>query len=78
MARIKKTAIQTEKGKKGLEPDKKNLASQKISRKSAPVTTGVKEDKKKKRSKIGQNALREIKKYQRSTELLIQRAPFQR
>ena len=63
---------------KGLEPAKKNLASQKISRKSAPVTTGVKAEPKKRRSRPGQAALREIKKYQKSTDLLIQRAPLQR
>jgi histone H3/H4 len=33
---------------------------------------------KKRRSRPGQAALREIKKFQKSTELLIQRAPFQR
>ena len=64
--------------KKKLEPIKKNLASQKISRKSAPVTTGVKPERKKRRSRPGQAALREIKKYQKSTENLISRAPFQR
>ncbi len=63
---------------KVLEPAKKNLASQKISRKSAPVTTGVKADQKKRRSRPGQTALREIKKYQKSTDLLISRAPLQR
>lgn len=53
---------------------KKKLSSQKIGRKSAPVTTGVR----KYRFKPGTVALREIKRYQKSTELLIQRAPFQR
>lgn len=33
---------------------------------------------KKRRSRPGQAALREIKKFQKSTELLIQKAPFQR
>ena len=55
-------------------PSKKNLHSQKIARKSAPVTTGVK----KYRFKPGTVALREIKKYQKSTDLIIQKAPFQR
>lgn len=65
---------------KGLEPAKKNLASQKIARKSAPVTTGVKPDveKKKRRARPGKAALREIKKYQKSADFLIQRAPLQR
>lgn len=53
---------------------KKNLHVQKVERKSAPVSTGVR----KYRFKAGTVALREIKKYQRSTELLIQKAPFQR
>lgn len=77
MPRSKANAKPSEKTK-GLEPAKKNLASQKISRKSAPVTTGVKAEKKKRRSRPGQAALREIKKYQKSTDLLIQRAPLQR
>ncbi len=55
-------------------PSKKNLQSQKIARKTAPVTTGVR----KHRFKPGTIALREIKRYQRSTDLLIQKAPFQR
>lgn len=55
-------------------PSKKNLHSQKIARKTAPVTTGVK----KRRFRPGTVALREIKRYQRSTDLLIQKAPFQR
>lgn len=77
MPRSKANAKQSEKGK-GLEPAKKNLASQKISRKSAPVTTGVKDPVQKRRSRPGKAALREIKKFQKSTDLLIQRAPFQR
>jgi histone H3 len=42
---------------------KKNLLSQKIARKTAPVTTGVK----KRRFKPGTVAMREIKRYQKST-----------
>jgi len=42
MPRSKATAKPSGKGKV-MEPAKKNLASQKISRKSAPVTTGVKD-----------------------------------
>lgn len=53
---------------------KKKLTSQKISRKSAPVETGVK----KKRFRPGTKAMRQIKKYQKTTNLLIQKAPFQR
>ncbi len=55
-------------------PSKKNLHSQKIARKTAPVSTGVK----KYRFRPGTVALREIKRYQKSTDLLIQKAPFQR
>jgi histone H3 len=55
-------------------PSKKEIHSQKVARKTAPVTTGVK----KRRFRPGTVALREIKKYQKSTDLLIQRAPFQR
>lgn len=54
---------------------KKNLHSQKVERKSAPVSTGVKRPF---RFKPGTVALREIKRYQKSTDLIIQRAPFQR
>ena len=54
---------------------KKSLISQKISRKTAPVTTGVKKNYKR-RAKPGQAALREIKAYQKTTHMLIQRAPF--
>ena len=53
---------------------KKSLHVQKVERKSAPVSTGVK----KYRYRPGTVALREIKRYQKSTELLIQKAPFQR
>lgn len=52
---------------------KSKLHVQKMERKAAPSSIGVK-----RRFKPGRAALREIKRYQRSTELLIQRAPFQR
>ncbi|WZZ52964.1 hypothetical protein YC2023_053071 [Brassica napus] len=45
------------------------------SRKSAPATGGVK---KPHRFRPGTVALREIRKYQKSTELLIRKLPFQR
>ena len=63
---------------KKTESPKKNLASRKITRKSAPVTTGKTKIVKTKRMRPGQAALREIKKYQQSTDLLIRRAPLQR
>ena len=53
---------------------KKKLTTQKIARKSAPVEGGVK----KRRFKPGKVAMREIKRYQKSTDLLMQKAPFQR
>jgi histone H3 len=60
--------------KSSAKPDAKSkLHAQKVERKTAPSSTGVK-----RRFKPGQAALKEIKRYQRSTELLIQRAPFQR
>ncbi|KAI3905316.1 hypothetical protein MKX01_040007, partial [Papaver californicum] len=47
----------------------------KAARKSAPATGGVK---KPHRFRPGTVALREIRKYQKSTELLIHKLPFQR
>merc|ERR1712099_13793 len=46
-----------------------------VSRRSTPTTGGVK---KPHRYRPGTVALREIRKYQKSTELLIRRLPFQR
>ncbi len=69
MPRSKAIAKKTEKP-----TSKKNLLSQKVARKTAPVTTGVK----KRRWRPGTVALREIKKYQKSTALLVQKAVFQR
>ena len=48
---------------------------QQAARKSAPATGGVK---KPHRYRPGTVALREIRKYQKSTELLIRKLPFQR
>jgi hypothetical protein len=42
MARIKKDQKLSSSKGKALEPAKKNMAAQKIARKSAPVTSGVK------------------------------------
>ncbi|KAK3506234.1 hypothetical protein QTP70_017623, partial [Hemibagrus guttatus] len=53
---------------------KKQLAT-KAARKSAPATGGVK---KPHRYRPGTVALREIRRYQKSTELLIRKLPFQR
>ena len=71
MARTKQTARKSTAQK----VPRKQLAAQKIARKSAPLTAGVK---KPHRFKPGTVALREIRKFQKSTELLIRKLPFQR
>ncbi|KAF7891091.1 uncharacterized protein EAF02_001416 [Botrytis sinoallii] len=68
MARTKQTARKSTGGK----APRKQLAS-KAARKSAPSTGGVK-----KPHRPGTVALREIRRYQKSTELLIRKLPFQR
>ena len=71
MARTKQTARKSTGGK----APRQQLAS-KAARKSAPSKiSGVK---KPYRFRPGTVALREIKKYQKSTELLIRKLPFQR
>uniref|UniRef100_A0A4W2HPP0 Histone H2A n=1 Tax=Bos indicus x Bos taurus TaxID=30522 RepID=A0A4W2HPP0_BOBOX len=54
---------------------KKTESHHKAARKSAPATGGVK---KPHRYRPGTVALREIRRYQKSTELLIRKLPFQR
>ena len=70
MARTKQTARKSTGGK----APRKALAT-KAARKSAPATGGVK---KPHRFRPGTVALREILKYQKSTELLLRSLPFQR
>ncbi|KAL9459760.1 hypothetical protein AB3S75_003040 [Citrus x aurantiifolia] len=70
MARTKQTASKSTGGK----VSRKQLATM-AARKSAPATEGVK---KLYCFRLGTVALREIKKYQKSTELLIRKLPFQR
>ncbi|QWU88410.1 hypothetical protein CA3LBN_002718 [Candidozyma haemuli] len=70
MARTKQTARKSTGGK----APRKQLAS-KAARKSAPSTGGVK---KPHRYKPGTVALREIRRFQKSTDLLIRKLPFQR
>ncbi|KAH9317425.1 hypothetical protein KI387_019194 [Taxus chinensis] len=70
MARTKQTARKSTGGK----APRKQLAT-KAARKSAPATGGVK---KPHRFRPGTVALREIRKYQKSTKLLIRKLPFQR
>jgi histone H3 len=70
MARTKQTARKSTGGK----APRKQLAS-KAARKSTPATGGIK---KPHRYRPGTVALREIRKFQKSTELLIRKLPFQR
>ena len=56
-------------------PAVKRVCEARIARKSAPATGGVK---KPHRYRPGTVALREIRRYQKSTELLIRKLPFQR
>ena len=71
MARTKQTARKTPAGGKIA---RKQLAT-KAARKTAPRTGGVKRPH---RYRPGTVALREIRKYQKSTDLLIRKLPFQR
>ena len=70
MARTKQTARK----QTGAKAPRKQIGS-KAARKSAPISGGVK---KPHRYKPGTVALREIRKFQKSTELLIRKLPFQR
>ena len=70
MARTKQTARKSTGGK----APRKQLAT-KASRKTAPHTGGVK---KPHRYRPGTVALREIRRYQKSTDLLLRKLPFQR
>eukprot|EP01139_Manchomonas_bermudensis_P000137 Amastigsp_a131_6053.p2 type:complete len:138 gc:universal Amastigsp_a131_6053:472-59(-) len=71
MARTKQTARKSTGGK----APRKSLAT-KAARKTAPPPTGG--VKKPHRYRPGTVALREIRRYQKSTELLIRKLPFQR
>lgn len=70
MARTKQTARKSTGGK----APRKQLAT-KAARKTAPTVGGVK---KPHRWRPGTAALREIRKYQKTTDLLIRKLPFQR
>jgi len=70
MARTKQTARKSTGGK----VPRKQIAA-KAARKTAPVAGGAK---KPHRFRPGTVALREIRKYQKSTDLLIRKLPFQR
>lgn len=70
MARTKQTARKSTGGK----APRKHLAT-KAARKTGPATGGVR---KPHRYRPGTVALREIRRYQKSTDLLIRKRPFQR
>ena len=70
MARTKQTARRSVGGK----APRRNLAT-KAARKNAPCTGGVK---RKHRYRPGTVALREIRRFQKGTEMLIRKLPFQR
>jgi histone H3/H4 len=70
MARFKQTARKMMGGK----APRRALAAKKKARKSAPAA----ESRKPFRYRPGTLALREIRKYQKSTELLLRKSPFQR
>jgi histone H3 len=70
MARTKMTAV-----KAGYRPLLRKQLQTKVARRSAPTSGGVK---KPHRYRPGTVALKEIRRYQKSTELLIRKAPFQR
>ena len=58
---------------------KSAMSKTKAIKKTAPAHGGMKEEERKKRRyKPGTVALREIKRYQKQTEMLLPRAPFQR
>lgn len=77
MARTKSVAKKSSSGK----APRKNIAS-KAARKTTTATAGIKQGSQRmalgRRHKPGSVAMREIRKYQKTTELLIRRAPFQR
>ena len=73
MVRTKQTA--RKQAQTSTKAPRKQLLLSKAARKTSPINTNVK---KPHRYKPGTVALREIRKYQKSTELLIRKLPFQR
>lgn len=74
MARTKQTARKSTGGK----APRKQLASKTAIRVSGPSRGGVMPIRKPHRFRPGTVSLREIRRYQKSTELLIRKLPFQR
>lgn len=77
MARTKNTPVPTYRSI-GKTPRRTLTTKPRPARLSAPATGGTAEGRKKRRYRPGTIALREIRKYQKSTNLLIRRAPFNR
>ena len=81
-AAAKITDATKSKGKKSASKAAVSDLSKKINKKTAPATGGLKDAKDKvgklRKFKPGTVALREIKKYQKSTNMLLPLAPFQR
>ena len=71
MARVKQTSSKQNSSNKV----PRKIISNKAARKSAPIVLGIK---KPHRFHPGTIALREIRKFQKSTDLLIKKLPFQR
>ena len=70
-------------GKKNKQEKKRGATGSKASqasarKKTAPAEGGVKQERKQIRFRPGTVALREIKRFQKTTNLLLLRAPFQR
>lgn len=75
MARLKHTAKKAVGGKKPTKQPRKSLASRQG---SSGGGDGEESRKKKRRFRPGELALKEIRAYQRSTELLLRKLPFAR
>ena len=73
-------AVTESKKPKTLLKEKQNKANtkSKMIKKTAPAEGGMKEGRKKPHMRPGTVVLREIKRYQKSMDMLLPRAPFQR
>ena len=78
MARTKQTARISSGGKRPAMDTLKTKAAQKVARTEGATGQQGAEEKKKNRYRPGTVALREIRKYQKSTDLLMRKLPFQR
>ncbi|CAG9572750.1 putative histone H3 variant [Leishmania major strain Friedlin] len=78
MAGITKAAVVASHPKKNVASRKMNKKSRSIAKKEAKAMRADSAGAKSRRWRPGTVALREVRKYQRSTELLIARTPFRR